>query len=102
LTTRRYTNYRRALSLIDSIDRGGLPAGAAGLLRDHAEGMLLSRAAELGDLEQESDSVALLLTKLVATDAVGVETATELWRTIVGAGPGGVAPAATHLSLRAA
>jgi len=87
MTTRRYANYRRALELIAAIGEPGSPDAPPKSLRELSEEFLLSRAASIADLEDETDDLATTLTHMTRAGMVGVETATRLWRIILACGP---------------
>jgi hypothetical protein len=88
LTTQRYTAYRHVLELLDSTDTMRLSEAERELVRDIAEGMLLSRATTVEAIEEEWDDAAVALTFLTARRRVTRKTANELWDRICEAGPG--------------
>jgi hypothetical protein len=87
VTSQRYHAYRQVLRLLDSAPTGGLSEAERELVRDIAEGMLLSRAWTLEAIEEEWDDAAVALTFLTARRRVSRQTASELWERICEAGP---------------
>jgi hypothetical protein len=87
VTSQRYNAYRQVLRLLDSARTGGLSEAERELVRDIAEGMLLSRAFTLEAIEEEWDDAAVALTFLTARRRVSRHTAGELWDRICEAGP---------------
>ena len=87
MTTRRYANYRRAVELISAIGESESPSSPTRSLHELAEELLLSRAESIADLEDETDALAATLTHMNRAGAIGVETATRLWRMILACGP---------------
>jgi hypothetical protein len=87
VTSQRYHAYRQVLRLLDSAPAGGLSEAERELVRDIAEGMLLSRAWTLETIEEEWDDAAVALTFLTARRRVSRHTASELWDRICQAGP---------------
>ncbi len=87
MTTRRYANYRRALELISAIGEPESRDAPPKSLRELSEEFLLSRAASIADLEDETDALAATLTHMNREGSIGVETATRLWRVILACGP---------------
>ena len=88
MTSQRDHAYRHVLRLLESVDTAGLSEAERELVRDIAEGMLLSRAATLEAIEEEWDDAAVALTFLTARRRVTRKTANELWDRICEAGPG--------------
>ena len=88
LTSHRYNAYRCVLELLDSTATVRLSEAERELVRDIAEGMLLSRATKLEAIEEEWDDAAVALTFLTARRRVTRQTANELWDRICQAGPG--------------
>jgi hypothetical protein len=87
VTSRRYRDYRKALSLIGLLDEERVGARPIAVLRDAAERMLLSRSAAQEDLADDLDELAGTLTALRSSGAIDVDTATRLWRLILACGP---------------
>jgi hypothetical protein len=87
VTSQRYNAYREVLLLLDSAPTEGLSEAERELVRDIAEGMLLSRAWTLEAIEEEWDDAAVALTFLTARRRVSRHTASELWDRICKAGP---------------
>jgi hypothetical protein len=87
VTARRYRHYRRALFLTYAVeDDVGLNEGA--LLREIAQGMLLTRGADPLDAEPHLDHLARVLTRLIQEGALSLGDSTELWRELRQCGPG--------------
>lgn len=89
MTSRRYSNYLHARSLITAIDDGRIEPRPLAVLREVSEAMLLSREASRDALEDELDQVARELTRLIEAELIGVETGSRLWRVILASGPPG-------------
>jgi hypothetical protein len=87
VTSQRYNAYQRVLELLDSTATARLSEAERELVRDIAEGMLLSRATTLEAIEEEWDDAAVALTFLTARRRVSRHTASELWDRICEAGP---------------
>jgi hypothetical protein len=87
VTSRRYSNYRQARSLIDELERSGAGPTAVASLGEMAETLLLSRSKTRDVHEGELDRVAGVLHDLVELEVAGVETAVRLWRTLLATGP---------------
>lgn len=87
MTTRRHRHYRRALDLIDGLERGWLPRAGRGLLEELAEDMLLSRDSDphavLG-LRREAE---LAVGELSMVGVLPKPTADELTQLLKDAGP---------------
>ena len=87
MTSERYDAYRNVLELLESTATARLSEAECELVRDIAEGMLLSRATALEAIEEEWDDAAVALTFLTARRRVTRHTANELWDRICEAGP---------------
>jgi hypothetical protein len=73
--------------MIGLLDEERIGEHPVAVLRDAAEGMLLSREASQDELADDLDEIAGTLTALRSNGAIDVDGATRLWRLILACGP---------------
>jgi hypothetical protein len=83
----RYTQYGRALTLIDALEETADAVPGCEILRELAQAMLLTRAATLEEVEDVSTHAALALTQMTTRGAVDRDAAAEIWDAICACGP---------------
>ena len=83
----RYLAYRHTRELLESEGADGLDPEERELMRDMAEQMLLTRAADADDADEVSHGAALALRTLAARGDISRSLASELWEEICAAGP---------------
>jgi hypothetical protein len=88
MNAERYTQYGRALTLIDALEETAAAVPGCEVLRELAQAMLLSRAATLEEVEDVSINAAVALTQMTSRGALERDTAAEIWQAICGCGPG--------------
>jgi len=87
MTAYRYLAYKRVQRSLARIGAARLNEETGELLRDMAEGLLLSREDELEEAEELETSAALALSLLVGTAHLTDAEADALWRSINACGP---------------
>ena len=87
MTSPRYESYRRVLAVLDELDAPELEGDEREVLRDAAEGLLLTRDGE----EQERDKILLdawlVLSSLVRTGRWRYRAAEQMRRMLEACGP---------------
>jgi hypothetical protein len=86
MTSPRYESYRHATALIDVLDERLARPNTAEILRESAEGLLLSRepSPESDDL---FETAAVVLVQLIASGAISRSMADRMLDALRGSGP---------------
>ena len=96
----RYAAYQAALGMLEESRPFGLPADEREVLRDCAEGLLLSRETDLDGAETSelTGRAALALARSVMEDRWSNEAADKAWLLIRACGPGAAAGSASEVA----
>ena len=100
MTAARYRAYKRAIAAVADLGQGILSEPEAELLRDTAEGLLLTRDDDQ-ERERLLDSASLTLSMLFGAQRMTASQSERLWAMLAACGPQPLAPfARRHPSLQ--
>ena len=94
MTAARYRAYRRALLAVEDLADCILSDAESGLLRDMAEGLLLSRPGEESERERLLDGASMLLSMMFGAQRMTAAQSERLWAMLAACGPQPAAPLA--------
>ena len=86
MTTDRYRHYNHAIELIDGLDPTRAGSESKVLLRDAAEGLLLSRESG-AETDELVDEAALTLAWLRSAGVIPRSRAEKIWAELCASGP---------------
>lgn len=89
MTPARHRAYKRALHAVDELAGGILDPAEAHLLRDAAEGLLLTRDGEEQERERERllEGASLTLSLLFGSERMSAAQSERLWAMLAACGP---------------
>jgi hypothetical protein len=87
VTTRRYNAYRRIRGELDLFSSEALADSEKELLRDAAEGLLLSRDDAQDEIQELRNKTAMALSLLVGLGRWTDAAADQMWERILDCGP---------------
>jgi hypothetical protein len=87
MTSVRYEAYRRVLGVLDELDANELDADERDVLRDSAEGLLLTRDGEYHERDKILLDAWLVLSSLVRTGRWRYRAAEQMRRMLEACGP---------------